>query len=210
MLTFCWGFVFCFRRVAFSCCQKTAAPIKAIQKNPSWVLGWMTASKTVLYSFLFFFPELHFHIYFFCRKAWQRRTGVTMCRWVWGPDSCLCHVLRPVCLYVSKCVCAVCRGKWPPAADSVGADVGEVLWASESRPVVSEIQSPQGGASLGGLGNAAESPTSSVSDNTYISLPWEANCGSLRHKYWCEPVCCSPLPFSHFTFCCWACWLTPL
>lgn len=66
-----------------------------------------------------------------------------MCRWGKGQIHARA-VLLAACLYISECVCAVCRGRRAPAADSVGADVGEVLWASESLPVVPEVQRPQG------------------------------------------------------------------
>lgn len=113
----------------------------------------------------------------------------------------LCHTCIQYFITSVKCICAVCCGRWPPAADSVGADVGEVCWASESIPVVSEIQRPQGSASQRGMGHTTESPSSStVSDKTYISI----SCGLLD-----EPVFFSLLPFPHITFCCWACWFTP-
>lgn len=88
----------------------------------------------------------------------------------------LCHTCIQYFITSVKCICAVCCGRGPPAADSVGADVGEVRWASESIPVVSEIQRPQGSASQRGVGHTTESPSSStVSDKTYISI----SCGLL-------------------------------
>lgn len=221
MLTFCWGFVFCFSHVAFSSrqnCQNSAALAnKSYQQESklSFRMNDCFQNRAVSHQqFVFCFFGGFFSL------SWSAFPRIFLLQKSMTEENWCDHVqvgvkarFRPVlclCLYISECVCAVCRGRWPPAADSVGADVGEVLWASESLPVVSEIQCPPGSASLRGMGNAAESPTSSVSDNTHISLSWEANCASLRHKYWREPVCCSPLPFSHFTFCSWACWFTPL
>lgn len=117
------------------------------------------------------------------------------------PGGCRCQIPTGSAYFLPSvnCVCAVCRGGRPPAADSAGADVGEVRGASESSPVVSEVQRPQESAPHRGMGNAAGAPTSStVSGKTHTSPACEANCGLLRQQCWIEPVL-SPLPFSHIT-----------
>lgn len=146
--------------------------------------------------FPFFPPELHFLVSISFIEKHDRRELVRPCS---GGCKCQIQTGSQYFLPSVKCVCAVCCGGRPPAADSVGADVGEVRWASESIPVVSEVQRPQESASQRCMGNATGSPTSStVSDKTHRSASCEATCGLLRQQYWIEPVF-SPLPFSHIT-----------
>lgn len=126
---------------------------------------------------------------------------------VWAVYTYIMHQQDNAGSEISLCVHAVCCSRWPWAAGRVGAVAGEVLWSSESIPVVPEISDPQRPTSPRGMGNAAESPASStVSDKICMNLSSDATCGLLREMNICslwvfnpevQHALCSPHPFSH-------------